>query len=286
MNRKAYSLFFILFWLIAFTALYCCKRQEAEIPSYIKIDSIRVNTNYSSTGTSSHKISDAWVYINDNYVGTYELPAQFPVLASGQKRIKIRPGILKNGSSDSREYYYFYEEYEQDAELVPSEVTTLKPLVSYKDNVEIAWHEDFESAGNSFEYHPNSDTIVRKTSDPDLVFEGTASGIVNLDDDNDFFEWISPSFTDLPDNGRIFLELNYKTSHELIAGIYISGKTEQLRNNVIRPKDKWNKIYLEFTDLVARYKSSQDVYFFMGFQKNEGEKAEVLFDNIKLVHFK
>src|SRR5687767_2026929 len=94
--RSFFTLLIISFLVsIPFTG---CDKEEP-VPSYIHIDSISLNSIYSTQGTSDHKITDAWVFVNEQYVGVYELPATFPVLYEGTQNIRIKAGIKKNGIS-------------------------------------------------------------------------------------------------------------------------------------------------------------------------------------------
>ena len=65
---------------------------KTDIPSYIEINSI-IHTADSMEGAPHHNITDVWVYVDDNSIGTYELPAKFPILYEGNHEIKIRAGI-------------------------------------------------------------------------------------------------------------------------------------------------------------------------------------------------
>ena len=65
MTRNIKYLFLILI-------LLACEKQESEgIPAYLEIEQINLNNQ-----NETHNISDAWVYINDQLQGVYELPAK------------------------------------------------------------------------------------------------------------------------------------------------------------------------------------------------------------------
>jgi len=66
---------------------------EVTIPTYLKIDSVYVNTYYPSEGSPSAKITDVWIYVDDKNMGVFELPALFPLLFEGKHKLEIRPGI-------------------------------------------------------------------------------------------------------------------------------------------------------------------------------------------------
>mgnify|MGYP001300362070 CR=1 FL=1 len=63
----------IIIIIIILSSIISCTKEDNNIPAYIKIDNITLNDN------STHKITDAWVYIDDNLQGVYELPANFPL---------------------------------------------------------------------------------------------------------------------------------------------------------------------------------------------------------------
>ena len=103
---------YILVLVILFGFNSCSKDElEATIPSYISIDKFTISTNYSTQGTSSSNITDAWVYIDNDLVGIFELPAKFPVLKEGNVKIDVYPGIKENGISERRSKYIFYNAY-------------------------------------------------------------------------------------------------------------------------------------------------------------------------------
>jgi len=80
-------------------------------PSYIQIDTIKLTTDITTQGSASHKIVDAWVYVDNQAVGAYEMPCKIPVLASGQHTIYIQGGILLNGINATHLQYPYYKLY-------------------------------------------------------------------------------------------------------------------------------------------------------------------------------
>ncbi len=82
---------------------------DQTIPAYLKIDTVLLKTYYPEQGSNSNAIKDVWVYVNDQQIGAFELPAMFPVLAMGNQKLEIRPGIKVNGISSTRAPYPFYK---------------------------------------------------------------------------------------------------------------------------------------------------------------------------------
>ena len=79
------SKFKAVFYIAVLMLINSCSKDsfEAKIPTYISIDKFTVASNYAIYGSSASNITDVWVYINDDLVGTYELPARFPIIKEG-----------------------------------------------------------------------------------------------------------------------------------------------------------------------------------------------------------
>ena len=64
-------------FLIIFPACNLINPKE-QVPTYLHLDRFTFsNPDSSYTGSSSHDIPSAWVYVNDQPVGTFDLPAPF-----------------------------------------------------------------------------------------------------------------------------------------------------------------------------------------------------------------
>lgn len=289
----------ILYLLLMFF-LYSCStifHPEAEIPSYISIEKIdlTVSDPYIQ-GTASHKIIDAWVYINDDLQGVYEMPAVFPVLKSGKISLKVRAGIKDNGISLLRAPYPFFDFYTPGSlELFPDSVVKVNPAVTYSSSAEFAWIEDFEDPGITIDSVYPSFLKIKRTTNSAEVFEGGASGFVALDAANYIFKGESNASFTLPQGGTyVYLEINYKTTASISVTVISNnptGKAEELAL-VITPTNKsgaaeWNKIYVNLTSEVSGYPSASDykIAFYSNITDEGLSSAEIYLDNIKLVHF-
>jgi hypothetical protein len=273
-----------LFFLIASSS---CKKNNL-IPAYIYIDHITLASIYEIDGSNSNKITDAWVFVDDDLIGVYELPATFPVLATGKHKITVKAGIKINGIAKSRGYYPFYQSFETNVDLQPQETDTIKPQVSYVPN-KIKWKEDFEDAGISIVKYFNSDTTIIKTTDPNDAFEGSYSGVGYLVADKPYMLCVSDSTIEIPQNqSPVFLELNYKTNVFMTIGMYAklsSGNFERIPTLVLNPTDEWKKIYINLT-YTANY-TVNTLGFKVFFEANKPDtitSAKVFVDNIKLLY--
>lgn len=258
-----------------------------EIPSYIHIDSISLSTNNAQHGSNSHKITDAWVYVNDQLIGAFELPANIPVLEEGVKEVKVRAGIKVNGISATRSRYPFYNLYEETVNLVTGQAITVNPTVTYFASfVPFELIEGFENAGVSFTDTLNSDTtlVILNSPDPN-VFEGNRSGAVYLDDAHPRFLGISAGTFSIPTNGAdAFLELNYKCNQHFSLGI-IGGTIDYREAIVLNPTSGWNKIYIRLSELASLgpVYGSYRLYFAMQ-KESSVSLSELYLDNIKLIY--
>lgn len=282
MNKLFASLVYIAFILLSFCSCEIIDKEE-EIPSYIHIDSISLKIDSAAQGSSSHKITDAWVYIDNALIGVFELPVTFPVLKSGSHEILVRAGIKMNGIAATRIEYPFYNFYSGTVNLIPGSVIPVKPEVHYFPAIKFPFVEDFESTGFNFTSPSiSSDTALQITTDPSLVFEGTKSGAAYLDDSSYTFITLSSSSFTEPVGVDVYLELNYKCNQEFSAGIY-TDTDQYLHALTINPNDKWNKIYINVTNAARIASGSFKIYFKM--ENNKGVTKPTLFiDNIKLVH--
>ncbi len=267
----------------------CVKNDEESIPSYISVDTSYLVSQSGFSGSPSHRISDVWLYVDEQLIGAYETPVDIPVLADGPVDIRMKAGIMVNGISDSRTAYEFYKPFETSLTLVRDSVIILNPQYTYKDNVTFKWIEDFEDFQSSFSRQRTSDTTMNITTDVSEVFEGNASAKIVLDTNAgvDFFEFVSDTNYILPQDGSsVVLEMNYKTESVLTVGIFAY---EPFANQVsilnLNPTDEWKKVYVYLTTAITTYLNADYYTIFIGGYPDEGqEESVILIDNIKLLY--
>jgi hypothetical protein len=265
--------------LVVFFAFNSCSKDEleAEVPSYVQINPFTLTTT-PAQGSSSHNITDAWVYIDNDLVGVFELPAKFPVLKEGNHKIDVYPGIKENGIAERRAKYLFYNEHSAQITLEKNKTTEVNPVTTYTSGTTFYWMEDFETASLPFGYSAISDTIIYKSSDS---FEGFYSGKVSLIPGMDFFECMTPSFSDLPKTKTVFLELDFKTNQPVLVGLY--ADSDQLGVFYLNSTDTWKKIYLNFTEPIKTRSYAAQYKIFFGID-SKVDYPEFMFDNLKIVH--
>jgi hypothetical protein len=252
-----------------------------------------LNTEYFSQGSNSHNITDAWVYVNDQLIGAFELPATIPVLARGKQKLEIRPGIKLNGIGGTRVPYPFYKPYTvQDFNFIEDSIRKINPVTSYHNTIGYAWLEDFEGTSISLVKTPQSDTGIYKTTpinNPEAFLSefSSFSGIVNLTPEKSSFKLASFNAFILPGNGSpVMLELDYKCDRSFGVGMFatINGKIVDIPLIVVNKSESWNKIYINLGPNISTYTNASN--FKVYFESNifDQSEARFYFDNIKLIY--
>ncbi len=285
--------------IIAVLLLSGCDKFEGSqtVPSYLKIDSISFQCNVDLQGTSNQNFTDAWVYVDDNLIGGFEMPATFPVLAEGSHKLEIRPGIKLNGISDTRSPYPCVQPFIiSNFSFVPDSIRKVSVNSTYYSNAEFVWMENFEDPSLAIRKSQNSDTGIVRTSPadaPEAFLDDFShySGISYLDADRNYLQLVSDNGSGTGfvfDRGDfIFLELNYKNNIPLVVGVYITKMDNTILDRpylVINPSDDWNKIYVNFTPVVNEETDAVDYTIYLAAQFNlTTGSAFIMLDNIKLV---
>lgn len=257
----------------------CKPPGEEDIPSYVHIPAFEVFTTAPEQGSTSHKITDAWVYVNDEIQGIYELPVTLPLLAQGTTKITFSPGIMSNGISTTRVQYPFYTDTIMYVDLVAGETDTVRPAVTYRSSRFFELNEDFEN-GNEF-------NNIQRITDPSLSFEGNACGKFNIDATRITRVITTSKFeVNQIDGVVLFMELNYKSSHLISAGIIAETDnqgTVVINKVSIPPQADWNKIYLNFTPEINGTLANRFQFFLEVNASGSTDNVEIYIDNVKIL---
>ncbi len=312
-KKLRFSVF--LFVLFAAFLFFSCNKFQGDqtIPAYIRIDSISIYTNYESQGAPTHNITDAWVYINNEAIGAYELPVVFPVLAKGLTEVRIDPGIKLNGIAGLRAPYPFYKHIVQDVELVEGEEVNLNSdtlfkgneiipytmTTTYFDNLEFVWMEDFEDPSLSLDSTSKSLIDIGRTepaNNPEAFLSNYSkySGLMTLTEDKYIIDVATNVGNDegfvLPQVGEyVFLEFDYKNNNYFTCGFYARELAQIIQHPVLNMNlsSDWNKIYVNLTPGVSAQIGAIDFNIFFGAIKESGDsEPRILIDNVKLIHRK
>jgi hypothetical protein len=289
MYKKFTSAFICLLFLAVAPFFSGCKLfdKTEEIPSYLRVSNVSLTT-FSGQGTSSHAISDVWVFMDGELVGAFEVPCTIPILAEGSHSFVIRAGVKMNGTTTTRAIYPTYKGWEGSISLVRGQAVSISPNFQYFPATDFVWLEDFDQPGTSYTDSgavvQNVFHLISDSTDPTLVFEGGRSGYTKLD--NDSFDMFirSQFFTGLyPASSFVYLELNYRCNQPFTVGI-MTKQFEYRSVGVVNANENWSKIYINLTDALNQAPSSTGYSFFITMRKPDSMAESFLYiDNIKVV---
>ena len=267
---------FVIF--LTFLLTSCKKYEAADAAFYIKPGLVSVSTT-SAQGSSSHKITDLWVYVNGQFKGVYPTDHTIPVVSNNSKvSLDIYAGIKNNGITDTRIFWPFYQRIHFDT-TVNAGLTINRPFTfTYNSITTFTWNENFDGLGTTIESTPKYSTVKG-----DGAFEGK-SLLVSLRGDSSAAMVKSTSSFKLPTGtSNVYLELNYKCNETIEIGL-IGDSNDEKTAFYLNPTDKWNKIYINLAPTVNQevVSSKYKVYFRM--LKLLSEESELYLDNIKLVY--
>ena len=310
--KKKYILPLFVAAMAVLVASHSCRKFEngIEVPSYIHIDSISVDCDYYAFGANTSNISDAWVYVDDQIVGCYELPATFPVLKKGPHKVSVYGGIKVDGRSGARAPYSFYAPMVySNLNLVQDSVVNLNPVLNYYEigkGTNVGWMEDFEQ-GSTLVKTSDSDTSLFRVGFPESwqgdVLHSSYSGKVVLPPDSLHFTLAnSDPLYDLPTNSNpVLLELDYKCNAAFTVGLlyYKDFKLTEWPLVTVTPTDsinevpqRWNKIYVNLGPTLVEYRNAEYFKVYVTSHVYKGTATEYIpdrtryyyFDNMKLFY--
>lgn len=254
-----------------------CNKNDIVFPYYISINDINIDEN------TTTKITDAWVYIDDNLLGVFELPANFPALEDGIHKLRIRAGIKENGISGTRVPYPFYSSFIiEDFEFNSNQAYSFNPQVNYLQDLNF-FIEDFEGVGLDLETTLISDTTIIEFNNLSNSYGGAV-----LVDSLLTFELTTDELINLPQAGApVYLELDYKSNTQFLVGVYVNFPQSVLQKDLlwINPKENWNKIYVNLTPSISEAVGANFYKVFIKMKRDFSvDTNSLFFDDIKIVY--
>jgi hypothetical protein len=270
--------------IAAFTSCNIINPKEPT-PYFIQIDSVQFSgTDYAKYGsTASKKITDVWVYYENNLLGAFELPARVPIIPKANTSVDIRAGIYDNGISGTKNVYPFYDISTHDLDKPSGTVQKIIPQFHYIDAMKMLYNFDFES-GNPFSARTlGTDSAMSYTSTQ--VYEGSRSGIMYLDNAHPVNENIINELIYLEKNQPYYFELNYKCDTDF--EIYLLSKKNGAFNlnyvGGVKTKDTWNKIYFNIGSINSTIQADAYQIIIRAALKAGATNNYVAIDNFKLI---
>ena len=288
-NMKLFTLLLPLIFLLS-----TCIKNNPD-PSWLIVNdwTLLPNSNYAgSEGELTDNITDAWVYVNDELIGVFEVPFKIPILKTGTVDIKVFPAIKNNGISSTKKVYPFLVEYQTTGVLVANNSLTINPTTKYKDNLSFTI-EDFEDINTSIINDPNTSAANFTLQNTNLEwFNGNFYAHIGLNSVDS--SWVAyTNWTSYISKGKeVYLEIDYRNTNSVTTGLIAVSPSGTLPNPNIRLNVQktnppvWKKIYIDLREIVAA--SANSAYFEQSFEAylEVGlTSTEIEIDNLKLIHF-
>lgn len=283
-----------IFWLAPFLALAACKDEAEQIPAYLRVEPFTVNA---TGGAGWQKITDGWVYVDNQLLGGFTLPATIPVLAEGQNKVLVFPGVKENGLQSTPSVYPFMERYELETTLTPAQTTTVQPATQYAATVIFPWAVERSAFNSTSILLEDRDTDTASTFEltTDGAFEGRSVKI-SVDTAHAVNDVATEQLLDLPlTNAQpVWLEMHYKNDIPFELWLLgAEGNSNELSAAVYRfvPSENWNKIYLNLTQfLLALDQEKYRLLFRVNLPRDDKgnitqNAGAVFLDNLRILHF-
>lgn len=285
-----------LILLLLLPTLNACVKNNPD-PSWLVVNEWSLEANPTLNGEEgqlTHNITDAWVYVDNQLIGVFEVPFKIPILHHGLSKIRLYPTIRVNGISATKMRNEHLEPFEIEGLLVQNEILEVWPTTHYKSDVNF-WVEDFEDININLNDDPNTSSAHLILANDSLQwFNGNYYGKVILDSQDSI--WVSYTNQDaqlsIPKNKQAMLELDYCNSvpftHYLLF-VNSNGITENpmitMNKNALMAL-RWKKIYILLNEVItAGPNNSNYVQAFRSFYDANIANNLILIDNIKVVYF-
>ncbi len=258
---------------------------KEEIPTYVQVDSFQM-IDSNSMGGITHKIRSIFTVYNGQNVGSFDLPAKIPILASGTKELLLYAGVDNSGLYSYQIQYPHYEAYKTNLTAMPGKVVTVMPQTRYTSLSKFYYVETFEN-GNDF--------IALQGAAPGLTnpgeeLNGGKSGKFLVDSGGrSTVVATTKKYVYVNTNSDPFLELDYQSTAYLQVGVYAEngGSTNPYFFLTILPSAQRNKLYMGLRQgMAALGNSAANFHLVFQIYPAEGQTTgSVILDNLKVVVF-
>jgi hypothetical protein len=286
---------FIPALLAALTFLSGCDRETEPIPSYIRIDSVSVKT-LAGQGNPIHEISALNVFIDEQFIGVYEIPCTLPVLFTGKHKLSIIPSVRINGVVNQHVVHRLFKRADTTIDLMEGKITAAGNIIlQYKDNIEFPWVEDFEDGNSELVrlYSAKGDTSYITTEAFSLNgrYEGNTRCMKVVIAAADTAKTVDMAsfkyFGNLPFMGTdIMLEFDIKTPVPVQVAMIrknSSGKLYLPYVYLFETGGKWKRFYINLIYELYNQPADTEIQLLISPIKTEEIKTEqiILIDNIR-----
>jgi len=278
--------------LLSLMLLSCAKKQP-EV-AWLKIDKWILNSNPNAEnpqGEMSHDLSQVFVNMDGQSLGTYELPAKIPIIGEGTHDFVILPGVINNGISATKKRYPFLEQYRGEVTLIKNDTVLLNPTTQYFNSINFLI-EDFESPSMQLDVAVESTATLGRSDDPAILTWGNKYGEIILNETASNISFATTFNTVLPKLGsEVYLEFDYLNTNSMLTNIISLGNDNFfedpyiLINPQVEGEAVWKHIYLDLKEIISYRQTTPVNEASFQFVLDEGFTSTYFYiDNIKLVY--
>ncbi len=278
-----------LLLLLIVPVMFSCDiiNPEEQIPTYVKIDGIRVVDKDGNEITS--KVTSASIsYGNSSLislVGVFRLPMITPVLANEKGDLYILPGVDNDGRIGQSYKYPFYRQAVDTLDFLPGDtvdygIVTCKMLDTFRADL----NDDFENGSSFVIEGPDSaaETQIQNT----IVASGSQALELSLMEPQEYAYYVSSRPLELKYNKATYLEFDYYSDKDFGVVVFYFDKASQSYKEFnllgVRGKSEWNKMYVNLIDEISIFGATKLRVGFKLLRKEPGE-MKVYLDNVKFM---
>lgn len=293
-SRSVHMVYRYLFFLGLI--LSACVKNNPD-PAWLEVTEWTLEANPALNGEDgqlTHNLTDAWVYVDEQLVGIFEVPFKIPILKEGSTSIRLYPTIRVNGVGATKMRNEHMVPFEVTGVFVKNQTLTLDPHTHYQDNVNF-WTEDFEDINVRLTDDPNTSSASLTLANDTLKwFNGNYYGKVLLSAQDSM--WVAYTNQDqqltIPKNKQAMLEIDYCNSVSFtnyLLFVNANGTNENvmvMMNKSPLNSLRWKKIYILLSEVItAGPNNSNYIQAFRAFYDSTIANNLILIDNIKVVYF-
>ena len=283
--------------LLAIVLLPACDliNPDEKIPAYLYVGLFEVADNPNvAEGSLDQQITNAQVYVGNEYLGLFTLPTVVPVLQEGTQTVYLDPVVKENGRTFSLNIYPFYQRVEYQLDLVPAQTDSLYPVTAYTDETVFGFIENFELGSSIFEVERDGNENTFMDVSTEVVYEGNRSGWIFLDEDNILVDvgTAEDQLFELAAANDVWLEMNVRSDVDVFVGLVgydnVGNTASEFEWGALAGEE-WRKLYFNLTpQVILSGFEEYAIALTAGLPVENGslvlKEANLYFDNIKLLY--
>lgn len=283
---KKYYLFLVIIGSILFSG--CVKNNP--LPTWLIVKKFKLVDNPQiNEGELTESITEGWIYINDKFVGIFELPCKVPVLYEGENmKVTVYPTVRMNGIRNTKVQHPYLDGFITYTNLKSGDSTFVEPTTMYNSSAAF-WIEDFQSG--TIKLTNGTDNTATIGLEQDLTNPGNRYGKIILNATTPTWSVYTADGLTHTQGARVILEMDYCNttgiSTRLIAG-KIDGSIQEhphiRANKQDRTAPVWKKIYIDMSELVGLSGGYKFWYGLRSYLDANFSDDIVMIDNIKVIY--